>query len=201
MHPAPAFLETDRDRLLRRIDAWPFAVVIGVAEGRPHAVHTPVIIGANGSLDFHLSRSNPAMRAVEQSGRALLVFTGPHDYISPDWYGMEDQVPTWNYLSVEAEGPASPMNATEAADLLDRFSARFEEDLYPKPEWTRGKMTPGRFEAMLNGIQAFSLLPDRLEGITKISQNKPAEARKRAASALKEAGGDPTLSAMMERDT
>lgn len=141
------------------------------------------------------------MRAVEQSGRALLVFTGPHDYISPDWYGMDDQVPTWNYLSVEAEGPVRPMNVDEAANLLDRLSARFEDELYPKPEWTRGKMPPGRFEAMLNGIQAFSLLPERLEGITKISQNKPAEARKRAGSALKEAGGDPTLSAMMERDT
>lgn len=200
MHPAPAFLETDRNRLLRRIDAWPFAVVIGVADGRAHAVHTPIIISKSGTLDFHLSRANGVTKAVEQTGRALIVFTGPHDYISPDWYGIDNQVPTWNYLSVEAEGPVTAMNAEQATDLLDRFSARFEDELYPKPAWTRDKMTPARFEAMLNGIQAYSLVPERLEGMTKISQNKPAEARKRAGAALKAAGGDPTLSAMMERD-
>lgn len=201
MHPAPAFLDTDRNRLLRRIDAWPFALVIGVLNGRAHAVHAPVILGAEDRLRFHLSRANPACKAITESGRALIVFTGPHDYISPDWYGLENQVPTWNYLSVEAEGPVTAGDADEAANLLDALSARFEEELYPKPEWTRLKMDAGRFEAMLAAISAFTLLPERLEGVTKISQNKPADAQSRAGRTLKEAGGDPTISAMMERDT
>lgn len=201
MHPAPAFLETDRDRLLRRIDAWPFALVISVAETRPVVAHTPVLVDREGVLSFHLSRGNPAARAIEASGRALLVFSGPHDYISPDWYEQNDEVPTWNYLSVEAEGPVRALDDSGKTALLDRLSERFEGDLYPKPEWTRAKMSPGRFETMLGGIVAYTLAPDRLQGITKISQNKPAEARKRAGTHLKAAGGDPTISAMMERDT
>lgn len=199
MHPAPAFLDTDRDRLLRRIEAWPFALVVGVAAGRPCVAHTPVIRSAGETLRFHLARMNPACQALADARRALVVFTGPNDYISPDWYGMEDQVPTWNYLSVEAEGAVHPLDDTGAARFLDDLSARFEEDLYPKPEWTREKMSAGRFEAMLKGITAFEMAPERLEGITKISQNKPDEARQRAGAALKAAGGDPTLSTMMER--
>ena len=201
MHPAPAFLDTDRDRLMRRIEAWPFALVVGVANGRAQVAHTPVLRGTADTLRFHLAKANPACRAIAQAGRALVVFSGPHDYISPDWYGLDDQVPTWNYLSVEAEGPVTPEDAAGAADFLDTLSARFEEDLFPKPEWTRSKMAPGTFDRMLNAITAFSLTPDRLEGITKIGQNKPADARKRAGAALKASGGDPTISAMMERDS
>ena len=201
MHPAPAFLDTDRDRLMRRIEAWPFALVIGVGEDRAHAAHTPVIRGEDGTLRFHLARTNPACRAIAASGRALIVFSGPHDYISPEWYGIEDQVPTWNYLSVEAEGPVTLQDPAGTTALLDALAARFEEELYPKPEWTRAKMAPGTFERMLAAISAFSLAPERLEGITKIGQNKPAEVRQRAGTALKESGGDPTISSMMERDT
>lgn len=201
MHPAPAFLDTDRDRLLRRIEAWPFALVIGVSGARPHAAHTPVILGPAGTLRFHLARMNPACQAITASARALIVFSGPHDYISPDWYGIEDQVPTWNYLSVEAEGPVAAQDEAGATAFLDDLSTRFEEELYPKPEWTREKMSPGRFEAQLAAITAFTLTPERLEGITKIGQNKPADVRKRAGAALKAAGGDPTISSMMERDT
>ncbi len=200
MHPAPAFLENDRDRLLRRIDAWPFALVISVSDSRPFAVHTPIILGEGGTLRFHIARSNPATTALTTSGRALIVFTGPHDYISPDWYGMADQVPTWNYLSVEVEGPVTTHDDAGTADFLDALSSRFEGDLFPKPEWTRSKMSAGKFDALVRGITTFSLVPDRLEGITKIGQNKPVEARRRAGAALKQVGGDPTISAMMDRD-
>lgn len=201
MHPASLFHDKDRDLLMKRIEAWPFALVIGVAGSQPHAVHSPVLIVEGGALQFHLARPNPACKAVTDSGRALVVFTGPNDYISPDWYGMDDQVPTWNYLSVEAEGSVTALDDEGAGAHLDALSARFEENLFPKPAWTRDKMSPGRFEKMLGGITAFTLVPDRLEGITKISQNKPAKARQKAGAALKAAGGDPIISIMMERDT
>ncbi|WP_300380279.1 FMN-binding negative transcriptional regulator [Henriciella sp.] len=200
MHPAPPFLETDRSELFRRIDDWPFALVIGVCEGRSHVAHTPVLRGDDATLRFHLARPNPACQAITRTCRALIVFSGPHDYISPDWYGIEDQVPTWNYLSVEAEGPAAALDDDGAAQLLDALSARFENSLAPKPAWTRQKMSPGKFERMLGGITAFTLSPERLEGITKVGQNKPADVRQSAGAGLKAAGGDPTISTMMERD-
>lgn len=126
----------------------------------------------------------------------LAVVTGPEAYVSPDWYGLDDQVPTWNYLSVEMEGPATVLDQAGAAALLDDLSARFEGELAPKPVWTRGKMSPGRFEALLGGIVAFEAAVERLEGVWKLGQNKPAPARTAVASAL-EALGEREVSARM----
>ena len=200
MHPAPAFLETDRQTLLERVQQWPFALVVGVAGDRAFTAHTPVLAGEDGSLHFHLAKANPTAQAITESGHALIVFTGPHDYISPDWYGMEQQVPTWNYLSVEAEGPVTLSQPDDAKALLDALSTQLEAGLAPKPVWRMSDVEPARIDRMVAAIQAYSLHPQRFEGITKIGQYKPADARMRAGKALKAAGGDTTLAAMMESD-
>jgi len=118
------------------------------------------------------------------SGRALAVVTGEDAYISPDWYGLAEQVPTWNYVSVEIEGPARVLARAETVALLDDLASRYEAQLAPKPPWTRGKMDPARFESMLAGIVGFEMTIERLEGTTKLSQNKPAEAIARVAAEL-----------------
>ena len=200
MHPAPKFLETDRDTLIARMAAYPFALVCAVADGRPVVAHAPVIVSGEGVLRFHLARANPACRAILQTGRALVVFSGAHDYISPDWYGLDDQVGTWNYLSVEAEGDAIPMSEADTTILLDDLSDIFEAPLAPKPAWTRAKLDPAKFTRMLTAITGFRLTPDRLEGITKLGQYKSAEARRNVAAALKASGGDSTIASMMEPD-
>jgi transcriptional regulator len=179
MHPAPVNHLTDPNRLAALVAERGFGLVIGrTADGGPAAAHTPVLL-KDGLLRFHLSRAN---RLVFQDGDiALAVITGADAYVSPDWYGEPDQVPTWNYLSVEAEGPVTRLDEIGAAQLLDDLSAEFEGRLAPKRPWTRGKMTPGRFEAMLKGISAFSMQVERLEGIEKLSQNKSPQAQAAAA--------------------
>ncbi|MEZ5952725.1 MAG: FMN-binding negative transcriptional regulator [Hyphomonas sp.] len=187
MHPAHLFHEPDPDILLHRIAAHPFALVTAVRDGRPVAAHTPALAGREGDavrLRFHLSKANPVTEALVGGAPALLVFTGAHAYVSPDWYGMEDQVPTWNYVSVEAEGVAAPVDDAAARQLLDDLSVAHETPLLPKPVWRLAKMTPAKLDALLRGIVAFDLVPSRFEGITKLSQNKPAAARDGVIDAL-----------------
>ena len=62
-------------------------------------------------------------------------------------------------------------------------------------------MDRAALDRMIAAIQTFTLTPERFEGITKISQNKPEDVRQRAGQALKAANGDPTLASMMERQT
>lgn len=189
MHPASAFHEADVERLATLIARTGLAVIVGVADGRPLVAHAPVLL-TGGGLRFHLSRANALAAALERSRHALAVVTGPQTYVSPDWYGVADQVPTWNYLSVEIEGPLRVLGADDAAVLLDDLSAAFEARLAPKPPWTRAKMSPGRFAAMLAGITAFEMTVERLEGVRKLSQNKSADAQGQLANALFERGGE-----------
>jgi transcriptional regulator len=186
LHPASVFRETDCGVLGARVAERGFAVVVGLADGRPLIAHAPVLLDGE-HLRFHLSAANPLAVALAVSSWALAVITGEDAYISPDWYAGPDQVPTWNYLSVEIEGPVRVLPAAEAAELLDDLSARYEARLAPKPPWTRAKMTAGRFAAMLAGIVAFEMTVERLIGVTKLSQNKSADEVARVAGQLSEA--------------
>jgi two-component sensor histidine kinase/predicted FMN-binding regulatory protein PaiB len=183
VHPASSFRETDRAILTERVGERGFAVVIGVADGRPLVAHAPILLDGD-RMRFHLSAANPLTGALRESGRAMAVITGDDAYVSPDWYEMADQVPTWNYLSVEIEGAVRVLTREEAALLLDDLSARYEAWLKPKPPWTRAKMDPAKFEALLSGIVGFEMPVERFEGITKLSQNKPPAEAARIAEAL-----------------
>tara|TARA_R110000787_G_scaffold14348_16_gene44397 strand:- start:11610 stop:12227 length:618 start_codon:yes stop_codon:yes gene_type:complete len=204
MHPARPFHETDIATLVARARAYPFALVCATQDGRVMAAHAPILIDETDgkvALRFHLSANNAVTAALQSGSRALIMFTGPDAYISPDWYGMDDQVPTWNYLSVEAEGPVTLMDDAGATQVLDDLSHLHEAPLAPKPEWTRHKMTPGRFEAMLRGIRAFSLVPERFEGTTKLGQNKSAEARAGVIAGLSTHEGGIAIAEEMRKHT
>ena len=175
MHPAAAFLETDETALLAHLAAHPFATIAAAPDGRPRVAHAPLVVRRLPSglaLDFHLSRGNALAPFIAAGFRAVAVSLAAEAYISPDWYEGADQVPTWNYVSVEAEGPVAALDEAGLVTLLDDLSAQEEARLLPKPPWTRGKMSPGRFESMLKGIVGARLAVERLEGITKLSQNK-----------------------------
>ena len=201
MHPSPRFRETDLAVLLERMSAHPLALVMVNGAAAPQAVHTPVIARQEGDgivLRFHLSTANPVTARLLAGAAATLVFTGPDAYISPDWYGdVPDQVPTWNYLSVEAEGEVTALGPEGAAAFLDDVSAVFEAGLLPKPPWTRAKMKPAAFDAMLKGIRAFEMRPRRLEGITKLGQNKTPEMRAGVIEALEHVPGGAGIAAAM----
>jgi transcriptional regulator len=183
VHPASSFLETDRTVLAERIAERGFAVIVGAHEDRPRVAHAPILLD-DGKLRFHLSAANQLSRTLQETNWALAAVTGEDAYVSPDWYEMADQVPTWNYLSVEIEGPLRVLDRAEATRLLDDLSAHYEAWLAPKPPWTRAKMDPRKFETLLSGIVAFEMTIERFEGITKLSQNKPPAEAARIADAL-----------------
>jgi transcriptional regulator len=177
MHPASIYTVTDESRLLAHLSAHPFATIAAAPDGLPRVAHTPVIARRTETglvLDFHVSRVNALAGFLEAGFPALAVSLGAEAYVSPDWYESADQVPSWNYAAVEAQGPVSALDGAGLVALLDDLSILEEGRLAPKPPWTRGKMSPGRFEAMLRGIVGARMTVERLEGTAKLSQNKSA---------------------------
>ena len=80
---------------------------------------------------------------------AKLAVTGPHGYISPDWYGVKDQVPTWNYLAVHLFGSLSLQPQENIRAVIDRLAEEFEAGLAPKPLWKSTKMTLDFLDKMM----------------------------------------------------
>jgi len=195
MHPASAFLETDQDRLRNLIAERGFGLIIAQGSDGPVCAHAPVLLEQS-ILRFHLSSANGLNAALAQDPRALCVVTGPDAYVSPDWYGIRDQVPTWNYVSAEISGTVRAIAPEQAALMLDDLSAMFEARLAPKPVWTRAKMDPVRFDTMVRqGIIAYEMDVTNLTGVSKLSQNKPAEAIEGVRTALSQSN-DPQARAL-----
>lgn len=186
MHPDRRFAWHDEEAMLAFIAERAFCTIFSAQSETAAVFHVPVVVGAN-SLRFHVSRTNRGAASLD-GARLLLSCAGPDAYVSPDWYGTDDQVPTWNYVAVEAEGQATRLDEPGLAQLLDDLGAIHEARLAPKLAWTRAKMSPGRFEAMLKAIIGYEVRVDALRGTRKLGQNKSAAEMAGAIGGLEEAG-------------
>ncbi len=187
MHPNSAFRWEDRDALRSFAKAIGFGMIFANTPDGPRVAHMPFVFLDDDRIGFHLARGNALTKHLGTQ-EALLVVNGPDGYISPDYYGIDDQVPTWNYLTLECQGPVRQMNRDELVQQVDALSAEQERRLAPKPEWTRDKMTDGLFDKMLGAITGFEMTITAWRSTAKLGQNKPEAARQRAADGAEAAG-------------
>lgn len=185
MHPNPAFRQVPADESLALAKARGFGTLCLNGPQGPLLAHVPFLVTETGGLSalVHLARSNPIARAALPA-QAVIAVTGPESYISPDWYGAEDQVPTWNYVAVHLRGRFEPMPPETLRPMVDDLSAYFEARLLPKTPWASTKMSDGVMERMLRMILPFRLVVETVEGTWKLGQNKTPEQRAGAAAGL-----------------
>ncbi|MFN3210544.1 MAG: FMN-binding negative transcriptional regulator [Roseovarius sp.] len=189
MHPNPIFRQTPEARNIAFARAQAFGMLAVEAEGAPLLAHVPFLLTEDGAVaEFHLVRSNPIARVLSAPLCARLAVVGPYSYVSPDWYGAEDQVPTWNYVAVHLVGEVELRPEEELRDLLDRQSAQFEDQLLPKAPWTSEKMTPDVMARMMRQIVPCRMRVDEIHGTWKLNQNKADDVRLRAAEAVEASG-------------
>ncbi len=187
MHPNSAFRWDDRDTLRAIATEIGFGMIFAATSDGPRVGHVPFVFLDDDRIGFHLARGNALTKHLDGM-EGLFVINGPDGYISPDWYEMEDQVPTWNYLALELQGPVRKMSEDELAAQVDALSAVQEGRLAPKPVWTRGKMADGLFDKMLGAIVGFEMRVTAWRSTSKLGQNKPEIARLKAADGAEGAG-------------
>src|SRR5262249_32242255 len=127
--PKPHLVE-DRQFLHDFMDEFAFVDLVTAAPSI-RITHIPVWLdrkaGQYGTLHGHLSRQNPQTTAFDGKQPAVVVFRGPHSYISPTWYTKQDVVPTWNFAVVHATGKLRPVTGRkELNDLLSKLIGKFE---------------------------------------------------------------------------
>ncbi len=189
---------SDRAVLLEAMRTYSFAILFGPAPAL-RATHLPLLVkddGEHGTLLGHFARANSHWS--ELAGReALVVFPGPHSYVSPSLYTEPLSVPTWNYIAIHAYGTLSLIEEESAKTELVEGLIHVHDPAY-LDRWRT--MPEGFRRSMLAGIMGFRIPISRIEGKFKLSQNRNAEERRNVLAA-QAADGDHQreLARWMER--
>jgi transcriptional regulator len=187
------FAQNDRQRTHELIRDHALATLITEVDSRLEVTHVPVVLdgdrGEHGTLRFHLARANLTARALEGEQEILLVFTGPHTYISPDWYEDTQRVPTWNYAVAHVYGVPRVLDDRELRHLLDDLSHAHESRL-PKSPWTLDKLPAELVEKMCRAIVGFELPISEIQGKWKMDQNRADADRAGVVAALDSLDGE-----------
>ncbi|MEE8189673.1 MAG: FMN-binding negative transcriptional regulator [Kiloniellales bacterium] len=197
MYVPEAFALKDEAYVRDVMDRYGFALLVTAADGATRASHLPFLFdserGPQGTLTAHMARANPQWRDLEllsaKGGEALVIFQGPHAYVSPNWYAGSQAVPTWNYVAVHAYGtPGLIEDSVRVRALLERLTERHEQ-CSPKP-WSLAGQEEKYTSAMIRGVVAFEIPVARLEAKAKLNQNKGPEDRAGVIAGLR-AADDP----------
>lgn len=198
MHPNPIFHTKEGIENIAFASERAFGLLAVNGDMGPLMAHVPFLIEGDFAW-LHLVRSNPIVRALGTPQTACIAVSGPDSYISPDWYEVPDQVPTWNYIAVHLRGTLELRPQAELHALLDRQTAFFETQLLPKKPWKSSKMTEGVMERMMRAIVPCRMQITATDGTWKLNQNKADEVRLRAADGVEAHGIGTGLSALAQR--
>lgn len=185
MHPNPTYRGASSDQNIAFARDRAFGMLAVNGTDGPLLSHIPFVLSRDGAcLELHLVRSNPILGLLDAPRDALIAVSGSDSYISPDWYGIEDQVPTWNYVAVHLRGRLERLPQDALRGVLDRLSDHLETRLAPKTPWTTEKMTPEVLDRMMRQIVPCRLQINQIDGTWKLGQNKSDNVRRAAADGV-----------------
>ncbi|MCC7446072.1 MAG: FMN-binding negative transcriptional regulator [Anaerolineae bacterium] len=170
MYIPKSFAESDVATLYEFMGQNNFATLVTQQGGQLTATHLPVMIDTErGVIKAHLARANDQWRSFGDSA-ALVIFQGPHAYISPTWYVVHPSVPTWNYTAVHVYGVPRIIDDDAAIRLMLReLVDNYEQGR--QPAWEM-ELPEDYLRKMLQAIVVFEIPIDRIEGKYKLSQNR-----------------------------
>lgn len=184
MYTPKQFAVTDRDTLFQFMRENSFGILFSSQDGRATATHLPFILQAEkgewGTLVGHVALANNHWREID--GEVLVVFLGPHSYISPTWYAEEGTVPTWNYLAVHVYGEFELIEDREELKQVLSESISTYEAHFPHPWQTDLESESNQRE--MKGIKGFRIHIREIQGKWKLNQHHPVERQKRTAEGL-----------------
>jgi len=167
MYTPGHFRVQDQALLQEFMRRFSFATLITFGP-QPQVSHLPFVVRTEPTLILfsHMARANPHWRAFAEANESLIIFQGPHAYISPSLYESEQNVPTWNYSVVHAYGKAKLREDTGAVleEMIAFYDQAYLEQWNSLPEEYREKMK--------SAIVAFEIQVERVEGKFKMSQNR-----------------------------
>ena len=189
--------QPDRSTAVAFMTANPFAILVSNVDAIPFATHLPLLVDQVGDqivVEGHMAKANAHWKSMKEGDDSLVIFHGPHAYISPSLYEIRESVPTWNYAAVHVYGEPT-LFADEAClkETLDRMINTFESSYMA--QWSElGNEYQSR---MMKHIVGFEIKVTRLEAKFKLSQNRTKGEQARVMQSLHESK-DSNISGVAE---
>ncbi|MGI2326730.1 FMN-binding negative transcriptional regulator [Planococcus sp. YIM B11945] len=166
---------SDFDEIREFILQHSFGTLVTTRKGRPIATHLPLQLTKDGEHTYitgHMAYGNPQWRTFETSDEVLVMFQGPHAYISSSWYEQEN-VPTWNYQAVHLYGSPTILTDEELKRDLTGLLQKYEHHRENPVLWDT--LSPELLEKELKGIVGFKINITEIQAANKLSQNRKDE--------------------------
>jgi len=188
MYIPSTFEVTDQEVLYTFMEDHSFAVLFSQLNHIPSATHLPLLLNrTEHCLYGHMTRANPQWKDIQNE--VLVVFNGPHTYISPSWYETNQAVPTWNYTAVHVTGEFSLIESSyELLQILEQTTHVYESSM--TQPWEMSNLDSELLNHLSDGIVGFKIAISKIEGKWKLSQNHSKERRQRVIQALEEKSDD-----------
>jgi transcriptional regulator len=187
MYTPPAYAENDTAQLHAFMRAHSFATLVTQGRDGLNATHLPFLLddgaGPHGLLTTHLARANPQLRDLREGAPVLVLFQGPHAFVSPSWYANQATFPTWNYTAVHARGRATLLEQPQDVHAVLRATVA----CYDQPlggSWDFAASPAALVAPRLRAIVALHIPIAQLEGKMKLSQDKSVADRRGVVAAL-----------------
>lgn len=151
-----------------------FGTIVTIEQEKPIATHIPLELRTHGNdyyITGHMAYANPQWKTFETNHNVLVMFQGPHAYISSSWYKQED-VPTWNYQSVHVYGTASILNEQELQEDLILLLQKYEHHRKNAALWEN--LSP-QTKKQIKGIVGFKIKIQEVQAAYKLSQTRSDE--------------------------
>ncbi|WP_047984338.1 FMN-binding negative transcriptional regulator [Ornithinibacillus californiensis] len=166
------FKVTDFNEIKEFIQKNSFGTLVTTKQGKPIATHLPLELHKQGDdyyITGHLAYANPQWKTFEENSENVLVmYQGPHAYVSSSWYESEN-VPTWNYQSVHVYGTATIMSEQELQEDLTLLLQKYEQHRKNPALWEN---LSSQTKKQIKGIVGFKIRIQEVQAAYKLSQNR-----------------------------
>jgi transcriptional regulator len=200
MYTPPYNRAEDRAEVVDLMRAHNFCLLVTGAGGELHGSHLPCLVDERDQglvIELHMAKANPQWQQFFDD-EVLVVFSGPHAYVSPRWYARAEAVPTWNYAAVHAYGKVRVI-----ADAEAKYAAQRRLVAAHDAAWLDAFDAQSRdyIDGLLSGIVVFEVDVARIDARWKLSQNRGREEQNLVIDNLERSGtaGDQALAALMRK--
>jgi transcriptional regulator len=177
MYKLPYFTEENEEAVFDFMRKNPFAIIAGINKNSPVATHVPLDIKKDGDkiiFTGHMMKNTDHHKAFSQNENVLVIFTGPHCYVSASWYVKKEVASTWNYIDVHAHGAIKFTNEEQTKKIIKNLTTKYEgtESL------AAFNKLPGEYvNRLVKAIIGFTIEVSTVENVFKLSQNHDAKTR------------------------